>query len=82
MDTKERIQLQLRDVSFFNEKLMQAQKLFAYRSSQTVENLGNFMQANPIVAASQPFSNYFDASMVWGPITGRMVYVGWRYKIK
>jgi hypothetical protein len=47
-----------------------------------VENLGNYVQMNPILASTQPYSNYFDASMVWGPITGRMFYVGWRYKIK
>ncbi len=47
-----------------------------------VENLSNFYQQNPIIAASQPFSQYFDASMVWGPITGRMFYMGWRMKIK
>jgi copper chaperone CopZ/outer membrane cobalamin receptor len=47
-----------------------------------VENLGNFYQQNPIVAANQPFGQYFDASMVWGPITARMFYMGWRIKIK
>jgi len=45
------------------------------------ENLGNFMQANAIVAADQPFSPYFDASMIWGPISGRMIYAGVRFKI-
>ncbi len=47
-----------------------------------VENLGNFFQPVSIVAANQPFSPYFDASMVWGPVTGRMLYAGWRMKIK
>ena len=47
-----------------------------------IENISNFMQQNPIVAAAAPFSPYFDASMVWGPISGRMLYVGWRMKIK
>jgi hypothetical protein len=46
------------------------------------ENLGNYYQKNPIIAADQPFSPYFDASMVWGPVTGRMLYAGWRLKIK
>lgn len=46
------------------------------------ENLGNFFQQNAILAATQPFGQYFDASMVWGPITGRMFYIGWRMKIK
>jgi hypothetical protein len=46
------------------------------------ENLTNFFQKNAILAADQPFGQYFDASMVWGPITGRMLYMGWRMKIK
>ena len=46
------------------------------------ENLGNYYQKNVIVAANQPFSPYFDASLVWGPVTGRMFYAGWRLKIK
>lgn len=47
-----------------------------------VENAMNVRQSDPIVAANDPFSNYFDASMVWGPIYGRMMYGGLRYKIK
>ena len=47
-----------------------------------VENLLNYKQANPIVASDAPFSKYFDASMVWGPIYGRMLYAGLRLKIK
>ena len=46
------------------------------------ENISNFFQKNTILSASQPFSPYFDATMVWGPTTGRMFYVGWRIKIK
>lgn len=46
------------------------------------ENLGNYLQKNPIVAADRPFSPYFDASPVWGPVTGRMLYAGWRLRIK
>ena len=45
------------------------------------ENLTNFMQKNPIISPSDPYSPYFDASMVWGPITGRMFYAGVRMAI-
>jgi hypothetical protein len=44
------------------------------------ENLTNFRQHRPILAADQPFSPYFDASMTWGPIMGAVVYAGFRYK--
>ncbi len=47
-----------------------------------VENLLNFRQDNPILAADQPFSPYFDASMIWGPVFGRMSYLGLRFKIE
>lgn len=46
------------------------------------ENLLNFTQSDPIVDAQNPFSDDFDASMVWAPVAGRLVYAGFRYKIK
>ena len=46
------------------------------------ENITNFFQRNVIVSSEQPFSPYFDASMVWGPVNGRMLYAGWRLTIK
>ena len=45
------------------------------------ENLTNFTQTNPIIEASNPYGNYFDASMIWGPITGRKFYAGMKYII-
>lgn len=47
-----------------------------------VENLLNYKQDNPIIAANDPNSQYFDASLVWGPIVGRNIYFGFRYTIK
>jgi hypothetical protein len=46
------------------------------------ENVLNFKQDDPIVDAANPFSENFDASMVWGPVAGRVIYAGVRYKIK
>ncbi|MEO9485082.1 MAG: TonB-dependent receptor [Ekhidna sp.] len=46
------------------------------------ENLLGFTQGNPIIDSENPFSNNFDASIVWAPVAGRMVYAGFRYKIK
>ncbi len=46
------------------------------------ENLTNYYQKNPVLASDQPFGPYFDASMVWGPLAGRMFYTGLRYKIR
>jgi outer membrane receptor for ferrienterochelin and colicins len=47
-----------------------------------VENLLNYKQSDPILASDMPYSKYFDASMVWGPVYGRMLYAGLRLKIK
>lgn len=46
-----------------------------------VEDLTNFRQPNPIQDAATPFSPGFDAAMVWGPVYGRLTYVGVRYHI-
>ncbi|MEP2024790.1 MAG: TonB-dependent receptor [Reichenbachiella sp.] len=47
-----------------------------------VENLLNYKQENPILANEEPFGDYFDSSLVWGPIFGRNTYAGLRYRIK
>lgn len=46
------------------------------------ENLTNYTQHHPIIAADDPFGPYFDASNVWGPISGIKVYAGARFTIK
>lgn len=46
------------------------------------ENLNNFTQKNPIISSNDPFGRHYDAGMTWGPVIGRMVYAGMRYKIK
>lgn len=46
------------------------------------ENLTNYKQKNPILAADNPFGEYFDSSMIWGPINGIKIYAGIRFHIK
>jgi len=46
------------------------------------ENLTNYMQHDAIINGDNPYSDGFDASMVWGPVMGRNVYAGLRYKIR
>ncbi len=45
------------------------------------ENLTNYKQSNPIIASHDPFSDNFDGSMIWGPVSGRMFYAGLRYEL-
>ena len=46
------------------------------------ENMTNFKQHHPIVAANEPFGQYFDSSMIWGPVTGIRIYAGLRFTIE
>jgi len=46
------------------------------------ENLTNYKISSVILDAQNPFGSYFDATMVWAPITGITVYGGIRYKLK
>ncbi|UBM59935.1 TonB-dependent receptor [Marinilongibacter aquaticus] len=47
-----------------------------------VENLTNFKQANPILGVDNPFGKNFDAGQTWGPVVGRITYVGLRYRLE
>jgi len=44
-------------------------------------NLFNYKQPTPIISAEDPYSPYFDSSIVWAPIFGREIYGGIRYRI-
>ena len=46
------------------------------------ENLTNYRMTEPVVAADAPWSAAFDATQIWGPVTGAMAYVGVRLKLE
>lgn len=46
------------------------------------ENLLSYTQDNPILDSGNPTSSAFDASLIYAPINGRMIYAGFRFKIK
>jgi outer membrane receptor for ferrienterochelin and colicin len=51
-----------------------------------VENLLDYRQPNPILAYDDPFGrktgkSYFDSSIIWGPILGRVIYLGVRMEV-
>lgn len=46
------------------------------------ENLTNYKIDDPIRHAHHPWSSAFDATQVWGPVTGAMAYVGVRFKLE
>lgn len=43
------------------------------------ENLTAYRQPHPIIGAADPYGPDFDATMIYGPLHGAMVYVGFRY---
>jgi len=64
--------------------LMNAQvtKVFSKKFEVYVggENLTAVTQPNPVLGAAEPFGPNFDTTIVYAPILGRMVYVGFRLK--
>ena len=46
------------------------------------ENLTNYTQKDPILSSDDPFGEYFDSSIVWGPIIGRKFFAGIRFIIE
>ncbi|MDR0547135.1 MAG: TonB-dependent receptor [Dysgonamonadaceae bacterium] len=46
-----------------------------------VENLLDYKQENPIAGWENPFQRDFDASMIWGPLVGRKIYLGIRVRV-
>ena len=46
-----------------------------------VENVFDYKQSNPIVSAENPFGQYFDTSFIWGPVKGREIYAGFRFRL-
>lgn len=47
-----------------------------------VENIMGFKQNSPIISATDPYSGYFDSSLIWGPVHGRKFFLGIRYRIE
>ena len=45
------------------------------------ENLTNYRQKNPIIGAADPWGPDFDATMVWGPLHGAVIYAGFRFNL-
>ena len=45
------------------------------------ENVTNVRQNNPIINAENPFDDYFDSTILYGPIFGSIYYTGLRLKI-
>lgn len=69
-------------ITWYPQLMAQITKYFRTCSLYVgAENMTNFRQDTPIIAADVPYGPDFDASMVCGPTTGWKVYVGFRYDL-
>lgn len=62
----------------------QIQKKFKHNIDVYIgaENLFDFLQKDPLTESFIPYHTHFDTTMIWGPITGRVIYAGLRYAFK
>lgn len=67
------------DYTILNTQVTYLTKYWEFYSG--VENLTNFTQHHPIINAENPFSTAFDATNIWGPIMGRIIYAGVRWTL-
>jgi outer membrane receptor for ferrienterochelin and colicins len=68
--------------SYFLFNAQVTKKFRRFEAYTGVENILNYTQKNPIIAPNNPFGNNFDASMIYAPIDGRIIYAGIRLSIK
>ena len=70
-------------ITWYPQLMAQITKYFRTCSLYVgAENMTNFRQDSPIIAADAPYGPDFDASMVCGPTTGWKVYIGFRYDLE
>ena len=65
--------------------LLYAQITYKFSKFETYlgcENITNYKQSNPILAADDPFGKYFDTSIIYAPILGRQFNLGIRFKLE
>ncbi|WP_297509768.1 TonB-dependent receptor plug domain-containing protein [Flavobacterium sp.] len=46
------------------------------------ENIFNYRQERAVLGTDNPFGSYFDSTLVYAPVFGRMIYAGLRFKVK
>ena len=46
-----------------------------------IENITGYVQPHPVIGYDAPFSQAFDASVVYAPLMGRLYYIGLRFNV-
>ena len=73
------------DERFHSYEQLQAQVTREFRRFSVYvggENLTNFRQKNPVRGYANPWGPDFDATLVWGPVHGRVIYAGLRFNLE
>jgi len=78
----ENLQLAKQSDTFFLFNTQVTRTLGNFEVYAGSENLGNFIQDDAIVDAENPFGEFFDASMIYGPLNGRTIYLGVRFNFE
>jgi len=81
-DNPEEMRLEANSPAYVNLNAQITKKLKRWEIYLGAENLLNVKQNQLIIDAGNPYDNFFDASMVWGPSMGTMGYLGFRYEIE
>lgn len=63
---------------FFRANAQISKKIGDFELYLGAENITNYIQPSPIIDAHNPFGQFFDASLVWGPLDARTIYAGFR----
>lgn len=75
------LQFKTQSPSFITMNVHVNKKLRKWDLYGGIENILNYMQHETIIDANNPFGSYFDASLIWGPMNGRNIYLGCRFNI-
>jgi len=64
--------------AIFNAQITYKWKEFEFYTGG--ENIGNYLMPDPIISGENPYLPSFNAGNTWGPIGGRMIYTGIRWR--
>jgi hypothetical protein len=82
-DTKTHLPENRRNVKSDSYAMLNTQLTRRFRKWEVyagVENILDYKQPNAIISADSPFHPEFDASLMWAPVNGRVIYGGLRLK--
>ncbi len=68
--------------SYFRMNTQITRRFASFDVYAGVENITNFIQKQAVISPQDPHSQYFDASLIWGPLDARMIYVGFRWRLE